>query len=155
MHKPQISVAARVSTSTTAPPPVHSISIQVLVVDLDSQRDLTRSLLRANLLAEAAMNGEPPVGVQKYLERDFTPAEVDTYAYTDRGVNDRHFGKKGLARTLEGALDTLTKTDFADVKRVVSVFTVSTLGLVSSRTTVSRCTHGDRHLSVRSEITMS
>lgn len=112
-------IAVRVSTSTTAPPPAFSTSFQVLAVDMDSQRDLSRSMLKAKLTEQAAANGGTPIGMHEHLSRPFTPAEVETYANHALYASHEHFGAAGLTRTLEGALQPMM-VDSPLVKRVVN-----------------------------------
>lgn len=104
---------------------------------MDSQRDLSRSLLKAKLLQQA--NGGALTTIDNHLGRPFTDQEVDTYADHTLGEGHIHFGAKGLTRTLEGALHPLTG-DIPYLKHVVSAFNISTLEWVS------HCVHGDRNL---------
>lgn len=96
---------------------------------MDSQRDLSRSLLKATLLQQA--NGGALTTIDDYLDRPFTDEEVATYADHTMGEGNIHFGAKGLTRTLEGALQPLTG-DIPYVKRVVSACIYSTIEGVSN-----------------------
>ncbi len=82
---------------------------------MDSQQDLSRSMLKAKLRAQA--NGGPPIRLREHLARAFTPEEVQTNPIKDSG--NSLFGAAGLARTLEGALQPMMG-DSPFVKRVVS-----------------------------------
>lgn len=101
---------------------------------MDSQQDLSRSMLKAKLRAQA--NGGPPTGIREYLARAFTPQEVLTNPIQDPG--NRLFGAGGLARTLEGALQPMMG-DEPFVKHVVSICSIWTLGWESIRTGASLC----------------
>lgn len=116
---------------------------------MDSQQDLSRSMLKAKLRAQA--NGGPPMGMQEYLARSFTPQEVRTNPIKD--PNNPLFGAAGLARTLEGALQPMMG-DSPFVKRVVSIHSILMWGW-GSIVQGYRGQLGDRLLSARPEAVMS
>ena len=101
---------------------------------MDSQQDLTRSMLKAKLRAQA--NGGPPTEIREHLARAFTPQEVLTNPIQDPG--NRLFGANGLARTLEGALQPMMG-DEPFVKHGVSICSIWTLGWESIRIGASLC----------------
>lgn len=115
---------------------------------MDSQRDLSRSLLRATLRQQAAVAGGAPIGIQQHLARPITAAEVATYADQSIPPGGDLFGADGLARTLQGALQPLMVGFAPVVKRVVST---ATLGRASTPRRASHRKHGDRHTSVSTQ----
>lgn len=75
---------------------------------MDSQQDLSRSMLKKKLRDQAAASGGQPIGIYEHLGRDITQAEVDAYAQHDLRPTDQAYGPAGLARTLERALEPMT-----------------------------------------------
>lgn len=119
----------------------------MLAVDLDSQRDLTRSLLKANLLEQAAATGGPPIGIDEHLARPITAAEVEAYNIA-QGPDHAVVGVANLTRTLIGGLEPMMG-DNPLVKHVVSTLLFRRWDgwpLVQVR-----CMHDDRHPDVRPE----
>eukprot|EP00752_Nemacystus_decipiens_P012338 g10938.t1 len=115
--------APTASSNSSPPPPPHRWPTQerarVLTVDMDSQRDLPRSMLKKKLKEEAAASAIPPIGIQQHLGRPFTDEEVQTYADRTLQPDNDYYGAKGLARTLEGALRPMMADGIPLVKRVV------------------------------------
>lgn len=116
---------------------------------MDSQRDLSRSLLKARLLEQAAATGGPEIGIVEHLARPITNAEVQAYNHA-LGPNHAQVGAVHLARTLEGALQPMM-VDVPVVKHVVSTVVISTPGWMSTPYRADYCVHGTSHPNVHAQ----